>query len=313
MISQNKKTTEFKQGMVRNVKSKLREYARSWVLKHPRFDPRVYLRVFPIKLYRGITAPIRVLPDFVIIGVGKSGTTSLYDYIVKHPSIGSSLYKETKFLHYHSSSFLYRSYFPTIFTSCWINNSRGKKFLTGEATPSYFFYPNCGKKIFKINPNIKLILILRNPIDRAYSEYQAQVSGNEQNLSFELAIKNQEKVWLESENLRDNESMVKDLLPNLYLQQGVYIDKLKQWMKIFPKNQFLILRTEDLESNPTKKMNDVFEFLEVPSYKIKNFQKKNVGNYDPIKHETRKELIEFFKPYNEKLSKFLGQDFGWDK
>ena len=84
-------------------------------------------------------------------------------------------------------------------------------------------------------------------------------------------------------------------------------------METFHKKQFLILKTEDLENNPSEILSDVFEFLSLPSYDKVNFEKKhNVSKYEPMNEQSRKILKKFFKPHNENLYKFLKRDFEWN-
>ena len=178
----------------------------------------------------------------------------------------------------------------------------------------YVFSTIAPQRMSKIIPKVKLILLLRNPIDRAYSHYNMQKRNNYEKLSFEDAIK------LEKERIKDERQ--KEILDenfvgiNLrdfsYLSRGEYDLQLETWLKYFPRNQLLIIRTEDLENDHQKTMNIIFEFLELPKYEIKNFQKANVGEYNKMNPNTRKFLVEYFKPHNANLSKLLGMDFSWD-
>ena len=283
----------------------------SWLLQHPNLwtNPLSILSIF-----RAVTGKFRVLPDFIIIGAAKSGTTSLYDYLIQHPYIYSALWKEIYFFdrYYGRGISWYKANFPSKIYKFFITRIQKKPFLTGEATPTYIHHPLTPKRISEFLPDIKLIILLRNPVDRAYSHYQMEKKLGFENHSFEEAI--------ELENFRlkgENEKIIKNMNYYSYKRQiysyltsGIYIDQLKLWMEYFPKKQFLIINSEDFENNPNKVFEDVESFLNIDHFKIK-FSKKNVGKYNPINPETRKKLSDFFIPHNERLYSFLNQNYGW--
>ncbi len=265
---------------------------------------------------RKITARLRILPDFLIIGAGKCGTTSLYDYLVQHPCIYHPLWKEVHYFdtHYKYGINWYRSHFPTIFQKFCVIKLKGNNFITGEASPYYLFHPLAAERVANIIPKVKLIIILRNPIERAYSQYHHEVRNNNEPLSFEEAIKNEEKrLEGKKEKILKEKNYNSINFPTYsYLLRGIYIDQIHEWIKYFPRHQFLILRTEDFDKDAQSVVNKVFQFLGLSSYNKKNFVRHNVGKYSQINSQTREFLKDYFKPYNEQLNKFIGNNFGWD-
>ena len=196
----------------------------------------------------------RKLPDFIIIGAQKSGTTSLYDFVIKHPTIAPAAKKE---LHYFSVQYArgelwYRSNFPTNLSRYNFYKRTNQRLHSGEASPLYLFYPIVPDRMKEILPGVKLIVILRNPVDRAYSHYHHELRKNRESLSFEKAIE------LEKERCAgERERLIKDpdFVPvhyrrHSYLARGVYVDQLENWFKYYDRKQFLILATEDLHENP---------------------------------------------------------------
>ena len=148
-----------------------RSFFRSFLLEHPFLNPYGFT---PDRFIRNLSRNYRLLPDFLIIGYQKCGTTSLYNYLAQHTNIAPAGRKET---HYFSISYWrginwYKSYFPTIFTKKKKGGKTNGKFITGEASPQYIYHTYSLDRIQKTLPNVKLILLLRNPIDRAYSAYQ---------------------------------------------------------------------------------------------------------------------------------------------
>jgi len=258
-----------------------------------------------------------MFPNFLIIGVQRGGTTSLYKYLTKHPKIIPALKKEIHFfdinfdkgVSWYQSKFKQNPFFMILY-----KKKKFKDSITGEATPYYIYHPYGAQRISKIIPNVKLIVLLRNPVERAYSHYHHEVRLKAERLSFEDAIKE------ESKRLEDEtEKMLKD--ENYYsfnhqhfsyLQRGIYIDQLEVWTKKFPKEQILILSSEDLYSNSNEICNEVFSFLNLPNYNLKKIKAYYTGSYKSMREDTRKELIEYFKPHNEKLFNFLKKDFGWN-
>ena len=141
-----------------------------------------------------IKSESNVNPDFMIIGAMRSGTTSLYNYLIQHPKIIPASEKEIHFftLHYERGLSWYQEQFEKNFPNFSLNKSN--EFLTGEGTPAYIRHPEAPKRIAEILPNIKFIALLRNPVERAYSNYKLRVRLGREKLSFKEAIKKQSKI-----------------------------------------------------------------------------------------------------------------------
>jgi hypothetical protein len=129
------------------------------------------------KFYRGLTAPLRCLPDFLIIGTQRGGTTSLYHYLQTHSSFMAPTTKELHFLdrNYHKGPLWYRAHFPTVWEKAYAQQMQRRAVVTGEASPYYLFHPHVYQRLAQIIPHAKLIVLLRNPVDRAYSHYYQSI------------------------------------------------------------------------------------------------------------------------------------------
>lgn len=267
-----------------------------------------------LSTYRKFTGPFRTLPDFFILGAQKSATTSLYEYLTQTPWICSARWKEVQFfnIHYDRGLNWYKGSFPTLIYKR-LKKIRNGNSLTGEASADYLFYPLPAKRILQIVPKAKFIVILRNPIDRAYSHYNMIVKFGRENLSFEEAIKEENKrIEGERKKFTENENYYNwNFQAYSYLARGIYVNQIKTWMNLFPRRQFLILNFEEFATNPAGMLNKTMQFLGLPNWELKEFNKFNIGKYSGMKKETRKFLIEYFKHYNEELYKFLGINFGW--
>ena len=172
---------------------------------------------------------------------------------------------------------------------------------------------------------MKLIVLLRNPIDRAYSHHWLSTSEGHETLPFGKAIAyEQRRLAGEQEKmLADKDYESYNHRHYAYLSRGIYVDQLQRWMGFFPKEQFLILKSEDLYSDPESTVKLTLEFLGVPgamSKERKEFKQyrdpsprgyKNKEKPATMDPEVRRDLGEYFKPHNARLYEFLGRDFGW--
>jgi hypothetical protein len=278
--------------------------------------PKLWVNPMSVhSIFRALTGSLRVLPNFIIIGAAKCGTTSLFNYMTQHPNIYPALWKEIYFFdrYFTRESQWYRANFPTKFYKSLIN-FKNKKFITGEATPTYIHHPLVPQRIFETIPDVKLIVLLRNPIDRAYSHHQMEVSLGFEDLPFEEAI-NREPERLEGEKekmLEDHNYFSYKRQMYSYLSSGIYVEQLRLWMKIFSKDKFLIIKTEDFSEKPKEILKQVFTFLDIQQYELPTYEKFNLGKYSGMTEQIKKRLINYYKPHNAELYKFLGRNFNWD-
>lgn len=279
-------------------------------------------------LYRKSTSSLRLLPDFIIIGTQRGGTTSLYYYLTSYPGIAKALMKEVHFFddHFQDGTPWYRAQFPTQLQRSYAERVRGQRFLTGESSPYYLFYPPAPKRIKALIPKVKLIVLLRNPVDRAYSHHWlATLEGNE-TLPFAEAIERetQRTAGEQEKILRDEHYKSFNHRHFTYLARGIYVDQLQHWMNFFPREQFLILKSEDFYKDTLGAFKRALNFLDVPTTAIKDqqdfkqYREPNRKGYEneekppKLDAKMRASLLEYFKPHNARLYEFLNQDFGWD-
>ena len=299
------------------TENSLKRQIKLWLIENPQFSP--YRFSFE-KLYRRLTSRLRNMPDFIIIGAGRAGTTALYSYLIQHPSIvaastdNNESVADLHFFEYIISNNIqwYKSHFPILFSK---SNKHKNSFITGEYTSTYMHHPDVPKRIFNLLPKIKLIVILRNPIDKAYSTYQQQFRFGEYTTSFEDTINAEfRRIDLNKDfpELNSNNYDFENLVAQNIIRHGVYADYLETWLKIFDRKQILILNSDDLKKSTKETLRRVFNFLNVSNYDIKDTSQVNVGKYPTINKITRKKLIEFFKPHNQRLNKLLDTEFDWN-
>lgn len=251
--------------------------------------------------YRIATSKWRTLPDFIIIGTQKGGTTSLFYYLMQHPELTMSHKKEIYFfnLFFDKGLAWYKSHFPF----------RANTKITGEATPSYIYHPKAAGRVKSILPDVKLIVLLRNPIDRAYSGYAMGLRRKTDTAdTFEIAIE-RELEALKNQNNTDEYTFEKHEL--YYLERGKYYSQLLPWLEHFASEQLLFIKSENFFQNPEKELIKVYEYLNISTILPKDLSKKNTGKYDKISPETVHRLEAYFREENEQLTNLLGKEFEW--
>lgn len=259
--------------------------------------------------YHQLTGPLRGLPSVLIIGAQKSGTTSLFNYLAQHPDVLPSLRKEIHYFdfHYDRGVTWYRAHFP--YTHQLRNGS-----LTLDASPYYLVHPLVPQRAAQLLPEVKLIALLRNPVDRALSHYQHEVRGGRESLSFEEAIgQESERLAGEEERLRAEPGYYSlNHHRYSYTRRGLYIEQLRRWMKHFSRTQLLVLQSESLFRDPLAAMGRVHRFLGLPPHRLDLDRPLRQGNYDRAwSPELRKRLVAYFEPYNRELYQWLGEEFDW--
>lgn len=263
------------------------------------------------------TAPLRLLPDFLVIGARCTGTTSLYSYLAAHPGVGEASRKEVHFFdqNYPRGLPWYRAHFPTLLER-WSSERRlGHRFVVGEATPYYLYHPACAERVARSLPNARLIVLLRNPIDRAYSHYHQEVARGLESLSFEEAIEREPDRLRGTDELLCSEDGAASLEHRIYsyLARGRYAEQLARWFQVFPRERFLILESGELLRRPDAVMSRLFRFLDLPEFSRSGYERRHQGSKRaPMSPGTRERLRAYFQPYNEELFDLLGQRFDWD-
>lgn len=257
----------------------------------------------------------RVLPDFLIIGSTKCGTTSLHGWLTEHPMVAGTK-KEIHFfnMNWHRGTDWYRAYFPHKREVERFANENGRPLTVGEATASYLAHYWTPQRMHKLLPNAKLIVILRDPVDRAHSQYHYFVRrGTEPAETFEEALE------LEAERLAGEEQQEIDdprfhswrVFRWGYQRTSRYAEHLERWLAVYPREQFLFLSFErDIAGDPEGTLARVQEFLGLPPHKP-SMEKLNAGSYKALSDETRDRLNDYFAPHNRRLYELTGIDFGW--
>ncbi len=262
----------------------------------------------------------RVLPDFLIIGAQKAGTTSLYEYVCRHPQVAPATTKEVHFFDHKFEKGIdwYRSHFQSSLRRTYGRWVRRRKFVTGEATPAYLFVPDGPDRVAEIVPRARLIALLRDPVARAYSHYQDNLRNGREPRSFEAAIDE------EATRIRRGDDEVPGRgaarwrhLRQAYLARGLYAGQIERWRRRFPREQLLLLDSAEFSRRKPETLDRVAEHVGLAPFDWSTSSRvQKVFNrfpYAPIDAAVDRRLREFFRPYNERLYELVGCDFGWER
>ena len=275
------------------------------------------IRARLLRAYGRVTSGLRVLPDFIIIGAQRAGTTSLYNYLARHPNVLPAFSKEIHFFdrYFYRGINWYRSFFPLGASKRRSGSACHCQVIVGESTPYYLFHPHAPKRAHQIVPYAKLIVLLRNPIDRAYSHYNHEVRIGAESLTFEEALEREKKVLPRetAKMIRDESYYSFHHQHHSYLTRGIYLPQLLAWREFFPQEQMLIINSEALYDSPQTVMDRVQGFLGLSRWRLNNYHNYNSLQYQRMDGSIRARLVAYFRPHNSALYEYLGVNFGWDE
>jgi hypothetical protein len=257
------------------------------------------------RTYGRATAGLRPLPDFLIVGAQKAGTTALYAYLRWHPQVTGPSFKEVSFFdrHYAKGERWYRAHLP----------ARRRDKLVGEASPSYLFHPLAPKRAARLVPDARLIALLRDPVDRAFSHYQHEVALGREPLSFEDAMdREDERMRGELEHMLHDATYFSHAWWNYtYLARGRYAEQLERWFASFPREQLLVLFTEELAADTPATYRGVLEFLRVDAIDLPSYPRIFEREYEQMPQATRGRVEAIFEEPNRRLAALLDRDLPW--
>ncbi len=273
-----------------------------------------------LRTFGQLTAPLRALPDYLIIGTKRGGTTSLARWLLEHPDVRPLFpARETRKGTYYfdvnhaRGDGWYRSHFPTRAAHDRRQRRAGHRLLLGEATPYYLHHPHAPARAAQLVPGAKVIALVRHPVDRAQGHWAERVRQGVETLGFAEAIE-AEPVRLAGEE----ERMLAD--PRYvsfahqhwsYVDQGRYARGLERWLGAYPQHQLLVLRSEDLYADPAATYDEVLDFLGLAGHRPASLRGHNRTTNDEIELGLRAHLQELLAPDIEQTETLLGRDLGW--
>lgn len=267
------------------------------------------------------TVELRGLPDFLIIGTKRGGTTSMLKYLRRHPNVlpmwpGVENAKKTHFFdqNFHRGPLWYRSHFPTDLQRRRVRRATGVWPVTGEAAPYYMFHPLVLDRVVETIPRVKVIVLLRNPVDRIWSHYHERVNAGTEKLEFRAALEAEEdRMRGEAERIVAEPGYYSERHDfSSYLSRGRYLEHLEPWLDRLYPSQLHVVRSEDLYRTPETALPDVHRFLGLPEIAPPSPHRFNYVPASSMAAEDRDWLASYYHPHVQMLEKRLDRSFGWD-
>lgn len=246
-----------------------------------------------------------ILPNFLIIGAARSGTTTLYSWLQEHPNIYLPFERRPEPHFFLKSEEFNRGF--SYYSKRYFNNWKGEK-AVGEKSTSYLYQASrVAPRIKESIPDVRLIALLRNPIDRAYSSYWFTVLSGLETLSFE------DSLLCENERRANPGSpLLEEVQPYAYIDRGHYLTQIKQYLEFFPREQLLIGLFDELIENPTQLYRNIARFLQVDETITPSSLDLIINSASrdkkPMSSDTRQKLVKLFRSGVVELGEFLNVD-----
>ena len=255
-----------------------------------------------------------LLPDFIIIGAARSGTTHLLGQLNAHPNVLEGP-AETHFFDSHRYTYglgWYRLRFPANKTRRQAYRAGLHPVLTGESSPSYLAHPNAPARVARGVPDVKLLVLLRDPALRAASHWAWCLRQCGETRSFREAVEAEIGPPGDSGGLRiPADKRVSD---PLVVRRGIYQPQLERWRTHFPDQQLLVIQSERWFRDPPGVLAQVCQFLGVPGRgELPRVMRNRNKPHEPFDLEVIERLRRFYAPYNEELADYLDLELDWNR
>ena len=235
--------------------------------------------------------------DFILAGAQKSGTTALHYFLSKHPKITMGDQQE---MHFFDND---EVFVGTVDYDSLHRHFRrvSKSTIAGECTPSYLYWKPAAERIWQYNPKIKLLVLLRNPIDRAFAHWNMQRFKGREPLDFLEAVK--------EEKTRIAGAPPIEARRFAYVDRGLYAQQLERFFKLFPREQVKVVKFEKFQTQQSETLNSIFSFLGLNPLASLRSKDRNVVPYERTMNWEEK--IFLFNLFTDDIAK-LEQLLGWD-
>lgn len=246
-------------------------------------------------------------PHYLIIGTQKGGTSSLYSALTQHPQVLKAARKEVHFFdQYYARGYAwYLQQFPT----------GSPDQIVGEASPFYMAHPLAAGRIHQHCPDTRIIVLLRNPADRAISHYHQEFRRHHDPMTLQQALDAETtRTANDWRALAEGKLLTHSAAQRFsYRQRGHYAEQLRPFLERFPRNQFFIDSSERFFYQPQQLLPDLYRFLGVdPDFHPSDLWPRKPGHYGDADEKIRQDLLDYYRPMNEALFDLIGQRFDWN-
>lgn len=258
----------------------------------------------------------RVLPDVVLAGVQRSGTTAIFEALYRLPMVERP--RRGKGSHYFSYNYhrgwkWFQSQFPTRRWADRVEDQTGHPLFCFDACPYYLFHPFAVERMAQALPDVKVMVTLRDPVRRAESHYHHSVSHGNEDLPFVEALA------AEADRLAgEDERMQADWTywshsheHHSYVSKGMYAEQLERLFRHYPREQVLVLSSEQFFAEPDAVLSRVTDWLDLPSVSLSGRDDRNGHAYQKMDQDMRDRLIDIYREPNERLFDLLGERYDW--
>ncbi len=262
-------------------------------------------------LARKRTGQPRLKPSVFIVGAQKAGTSSLFNYLMQHPNIGEPIEKE---VHYFDVSYgrgdrWYEAHFPSAAET----RALGADAVTIDASPYYMFHPAVAGRLRAYAPDAKIIILLREPVDRAWSHYWHEWNkGYEPLPPMEALDAEVRRVPQPHTSIGATREARYNHHHLAYVARSEYVPQLQRWQAHFPEKNILTLKSEDLFTAPQGVVDATTDFIGLPRLQNGRFRAENVGAYEGLPDEVRDRLAERLEETKAGVRAMLGDAFVWN-
>jgi hypothetical protein len=246
--------------------------------------------------------------DFIVAGAQKCGTTALHYFLQKHPHITMGdrqemhFFDDDEFFSQRAVDYeLLHRHFPAVASSTRLRYATARQAIAGESTPSYLYYEPAMERIWNYNPQIKLLILLRNPVERAFAHWNMQRFKGREPLDFLDAVKNEKNRVTEASPLQSRRFS--------YVDRGFYCEQLERVWKFFAKEQVKVIKSEEFQKNNRETLNSIFQFLGVKPLRMIRSKDRNVVPYE--RAVTSEERGYLYRIFAEEIVRLEGM-LGWD-
>jgi hypothetical protein len=265
-----------------------------------------------------MTSGSRMLPGFLIVGAQRCGTTSMYRALSEHPSVVKAVLH--KGVHYFDINYgeglgWYRAHFPRLVEAQRVERATGVSPLTFESSPYYLFHPLAGERLARDLPGVKLLVLVRDPVERAYSAHAHELARGYETEPFERALELEaDRIAGERERiLADPSYRSHSLQHHAYRARGEYATQLEALEALVGRDRIHVVDSGDFFTRPEGVYDGVLEFLELPRADHPRFQRHNAEPRPPFPSPLRKRLAEHYLPFDERLARWLPEAPSWHR